>query len=224
MNETVSQKPLTQRSPVLRFIRWLFTPRGLGRLLCVLVCLLTLIGMLYLEEDLRGKRAWHRYERDLKAQGVQISFSAIVPPPVPDDQNFAMTPFLAPLYDYLPGSQTPRDTNAVQRATSFAKDLRVASGVGDWRQGKPSDLAAWLADYEEFPDRYGERKPESATGQVARTNVALAVLAALKGYDPVLEELRSASRRPHSRYDQKQEACSGFAERRLGLALPGAIT
>jgi hypothetical protein len=205
MNETALQKPLAQRSPVLRFIGWLCTPRILGRMLCVLVCLITLVGLLYLEEDLRGKWAWDRYERDLKAQGVQLHLSALIPPPVPDDQNFAMTPFLAPLYDYLPGSQTPRDTNAVRRVESFAKDLPSGSTFAGWRVGKPAELAAWLADFEESQNRQREHKPESATSHVAQTNVAWAVLAALKGYDPLLEELRTASQRPHSRFNVRYE-------------------
>ena len=50
--------------------------------------LVTLIAILYAEEDWRGKRAWENCKRELEAKGAVLDWNAYIPPPVPDDQNF----------------------------------------------------------------------------------------------------------------------------------------
>ena len=73
----------------------LFTWRGARRSLIAVAVLVTLIGLYYGEEDFRGKRAWEKYRRELEADGTQLDWRAFIPKPVPDDQNFAATPFIA---------------------------------------------------------------------------------------------------------------------------------
>jgi hypothetical protein len=46
----------------------------------------------YTEENLRGRAAWRKYRSELVAKGVVMDWSANVPPPVPDDQNFFKAP------------------------------------------------------------------------------------------------------------------------------------
>lgn len=58
------------------------------------VCLVTLGALVFVEENYRGKRAWENYKREALERGVQLDFEALIPPPVPDDQNFAATPLL----------------------------------------------------------------------------------------------------------------------------------
>ena len=58
------------------------------RILVGLTCLATLVAAFYAEEDWRGKRAWENYKHDLEAKGVVMDWDKIIPPPVPDDQNF----------------------------------------------------------------------------------------------------------------------------------------
>ena len=65
-----------------------------------LAVLATLIALVCAEEHWRGKRAWQKYKHELEAQGEKLDLEDYIPPPVPDDQNFAMTPFLAPLFDF----------------------------------------------------------------------------------------------------------------------------
>src|SRR6266404_377474 len=96
--------------------------------LFVIACLATVIAFLYVEENWRGKRAWENYQREWEAKGEKFDLASFVPPPVPDDENFAMTPFLAPLYDLNPrplqeGQSVWRDTNAANRSMFFFKEL-----------------------------------------------------------------------------------------------------
>src|SRR5690349_2918819 len=80
-----------------------------------LVLLLVIVGF-YAEENWRGRRDLEAYKRKMTEQGQTLVPSAFVPHPVPDSENFAQTPLLGPLYDFLPGTQTQRDTNAVRKA------------------------------------------------------------------------------------------------------------
>ncbi len=66
--------------------------RILRRILISLAVLATLIAIFYTEEDWRGKRAWEQCKRELEAKGEVLDWSAYIPPPVPDDQNFFKAP------------------------------------------------------------------------------------------------------------------------------------
>lgn len=70
-----------------RFSGWVFSRRILRRLLLGFVAFLTLILVVYAEENWRGKRAWEQYKGRLAARGELWDWSAFIPAPVPDDQN-----------------------------------------------------------------------------------------------------------------------------------------
>ena len=74
------------------FIRWLFCWLNFKRFLFGLACFATLVALLYAEEDWRGKHDWEKFKREWEAKGEHFDYASIVPPPVPDDQNFAMQP------------------------------------------------------------------------------------------------------------------------------------
>src|SRR4051812_36994680 len=88
------------RSP---FLWWALTGAGAMALIVALV---------YAEENWRGQRAWSAYHRVLLAKGVDFNWRALAPAPVPDRDNFAATPFLAALFDFVPGTHTPRNMAA----------------------------------------------------------------------------------------------------------------
>jgi len=223
---------------------WSSRRRILRVLLGIGVSLVTLIALFYLEEDWRGKHAWNAYAHQMTQQGEVFEFKAVAPPPVPDDQNFAMTPFLAPLFDFLPGTQTWRDTNATQRTMQFGNKLASMSDqIGDWRQGQRTDwpvcqaaLAAaalggknWKTPPSVRPqaalaaaalgrtNRSAHAEPDAAKPPPATNQLeaAAAVLATLKEYEPVLAELRAASQRPHSRFNIRYDE-----EESAGILLP----
>ncbi|MFA5192127.1 MAG: hypothetical protein WC740_15475, partial [Verrucomicrobiia bacterium] len=124
-----------------------------------------------------------------------------IPPRVPDDQNFAMTPFFAPLFDFEPGTQKQRDTNAVKRIQDFASALAIAPKPYSWAMGKRTDLAQRLAAFQKPTDKPAKSTTTQAAGETDQTKAATAILEKLSEYSVVLDELRAASRRPHCRFN-----------------------
>jgi hypothetical protein len=186
------------------------------------VALATLIALFYLEEDWRGQHAWNAYAKQMTERGEVFDYKDVVPPPVPDDQNFAMTPFLAPLFDFLPGTQTWRDTNATQRTMQFGNKVSNLSGhLGKWNRGQRTDWLECQASLAEAA-LSGKNRPAHAETDATKpplvTNqleAAAAVLATLKEYGPVLAELQTASRRPHAQFGIRYEE-----EMWAGILLP----
>src|ERR1700677_3991393 len=82
-----------------RVARSFFTRKMAGRLLFVAACLATLLVLLLVEENWRGKRDWQAFVREHEASGDRLDMGPFVPPPVPDGQNFANTPLLKPLFE-----------------------------------------------------------------------------------------------------------------------------
>ena len=73
------------------FIRWMFCGATSSQFLFGLACLATLIALAYAEEDWRGWHAWNQFKHEWEAKGEKFDLASSVPPPVPDDQNFALT-------------------------------------------------------------------------------------------------------------------------------------
>jgi hypothetical protein len=68
--------------------RW----RAARRLLVAAAAVPTLIAVFYTVENWRGQRAWENCRRELEAKGEVLDWTAYIPPPVPDDQNFFKAP------------------------------------------------------------------------------------------------------------------------------------
>src|SRR5208282_2998674 len=79
-------------------IRWLCCWRNFKKFLFGLACFATLVALVYAEEDWRGWHAWQKFKHGWEAKGEKFDFASVVPPPVPDDQNFALTPVVASCY------------------------------------------------------------------------------------------------------------------------------
>jgi hypothetical protein len=197
-------------------LRRLFRWRTLRTLLFALVCLVTLIALFYAEENWRGQRAWDKFKRECAAKGEQVGWQALVPPAVPDDENFAMTPLLKPILDYEPGVAGARgalwrDTNGVNRIWQLNVHPRGVTAnppelVGDWRRGKITDLAAWQSYFRGTsapPGRPGGPAPPSTNifpVAAEPSTPAADVLLALTRFDAELAELKAASARPYARF------------------------
>lgn len=198
-NETSNQPSRLQR---------IFSLRTLGRLLIAAVVLVTFGALFFAEEGWRGKRAWEKYRRDAEARGVVMDMAKFIPPPVPDDQNFAMTPFLAPIYDMnpeplKPGQSRWRDTNAYARIDDFAKDFfKAADSDGVSTNGKLKDLKMLLDHWKNPGEKTLAKYPASAA---LRKEAALALLEKMEPYQPVMQELREAAKRPYSRFGIKYD-------------------
>lgn len=178
-----------------RFARWLFSWRTVRRTLLGLATFITLWAAFVTYVNVHGQRAWRAYQKQVKARGDRLDVLSLVPTPVPDDQNFAMTPLLAPLFDYRiePGKGGVwRDSNAVTRLTTLnVFGGGTHPGLGSWRAGEMTDLAAWQAHYRQLTDFPKRPQPQSPGADV---------LLALSKFEAAVAELRTASQRPQARF------------------------
>ena len=184
------------------FIRCFFCWRNFKRLLFGAACLATLIALFYAEEDWRGWRAWNKFKHEWEAKGEHFDFASTVPPPVPEDQNFALTPVVASSYLYILDKNghriNPPNTNVVNRLgmTVYGNDdWKNYPTNGYWAKGTRTDLNEWQRYY-----RVVATKTNLFPVPAQPQSPAEDVLGALSKYDPVIEELREASRLPGSRF------------------------
>lgn len=185
------------------FVRWLCCWKNFRRFLFGLACSATLVALFYAEEDWRGWHAWNQFKQQWEAKGEHFELASIVPPPVPDDQNFAMTPIAFSSYGQIltragkPIPSAQRDTNFVVRMHMDISDNfnDPTNGGGDRVQGKLTRLEAWQNYYRELASKTNEFPVPAQRGSPAAD-----VLVALGRYEAVIEELRAASRLPASRF------------------------
>jgi hypothetical protein len=193
------------------FVRWLCNRRNLKRTLFGLACFVTLMALFYAEEDWRGKHDWEKFKREGEATGEKFYLAEIIPPPVPDDQNFAM----APVFDAtdklasrkwrnehrnknFPANGSSWDTNLVDRlemCVTYNNDNWPTNSAGNWQTATVSDLTGW-SDYYRTLAATTNEFPVAQQPQTPAQDVLLA----LSKYDSVIEELRQASQRPHSQF------------------------
>ncbi|HTD88171.1 MAG TPA: hypothetical protein VK850_16470, partial [Candidatus Binatia bacterium] len=159
----------------------------------MLAFLVTLFGGFHLIENWRGKVKWEAYKRQLIAQGAKLDLAAFIPPPIPDSENFAATPFFASLF---PG---PPPTNWTDRWPLTIDRLRATASSGKKNERHITDLAGM-----QFALRAQNRQDTNGiTGD--RAQAAKELLAAMKMYELSIEELRAASARPRARYNVKYD-------------------
>jgi len=162
--------------------------RKLGVTLFCLAVLLTMLGAFHLIENWRGKHRWEAYKRQLVSQGVQLDLASFIPRPIPPEQNFAATPFFDEL---LPG---PKPTNW-NRWPDLIRRLPPQLSAGRNNERHLTDFPAWQAALR------AEKGQDTNTVGVGREDAAKELLAAMSIYEPALQELRSVSARPLSRYN-----------------------
>ena len=203
---------MRERSEFVRFFRWLFSWRGLRRILIMLAWTATAIALIYGVENWRGRRAWQKYRQQLEARGEQLDLRAFIPKEVPDDQNFAAAAFVKSWFSQ------GMDTEKIW-ADKYGKVFgKVRSRTDQQEKGRRHfiDLAAWALAFEAA--EAGNLKKEFSTGKLdreSRSRAAPAVLEGLKDSESKLAELREASTRPHSRSPVKYDI-----ENPWGILLP----
>jgi hypothetical protein len=180
--------------------------KALRRTLLVLGAIALLIATFYSFEGIRGMRAWRNTKARLESLGIATDYKSLVPPPVPDADNFAMTPLLAPLLDYTRGPGGPggssivwRDPAAHRRITELnyrGSHKTLPTRTTSWGLGRTNDLDAWQAYYRGEP---------AFPSPPAPGNPAEDVLLALSKLDPEFKELRDAFRRPHAQFKIHRE-------------------
>jgi hypothetical protein len=198
------------------FIRWLFHWRNFKRFLFGFACFITLIALFYAEEDWRGWHAWNKFKQAWEAKGEHFGFASLVPPPVPDDQNFALTPIWVESIKATLGPKRARlwygDKFPDNGRTNFTDRLALdvvrngdwgnAPANGNWAKGTFTDLKLWQAYYR-APAQTNRNSP-IATNEFPIASQpqspAEDVLLALSKSDPAIEELREASQLAYSRF------------------------
>lgn len=221
-------------------VRWLCCWRHIRWVLIGLACLLTLIALAYTVENWRGKRAWTKFKREMEARGEHFDLAAIVPKPVPDEQNFAMAPLLKPLLDY---KQDPATKSAVWRdeaglLRAQAVDAQIAMpqsfseryGMPPAEQGlemrysmpqhkQPPGLGRWplgertdLRAWQEFYQGNTNYPAPAHPGKPAAD-----VLVALSKFDAEITELRAAAERPCSVFPVHYEEGYEMVLRHVGI-------
>jgi hypothetical protein len=165
---------------------------------CSVVGLGVLAAVAYIVENIRGKAAWENFHAEWTAKGEKFELSAFLPPKVPDMENLAKTPLLAPLFEYDHGRRGIewRDPAGHQRAVKLGKPFTKAGklevpSMGNWETAVVVDLAAWKVFFESHPDFAG--------GDV-ESNAASVILTALSHFDEPLNELRKAAERPFAAF------------------------
>jgi hypothetical protein len=182
-------------------VRRLLT-RLLVRRIFWLACVITFIFLLYAEEDWRGWHALKQFERQGETTGVKFSLAEVVPPAVPDDQNFALTPIVSSSYAMMMDQHGhelyPRDTNVVNRlsmASSGEDWLTTAPDFGDWMHQTNTNLKSWQDYYRALAAKTNQFAIPPQPGSPAAD-----VLLALGKYNADIKELRQSSQLPASRF------------------------
>jgi len=104
----------------------------LRRLLITLGALLVLLAIFHLVENWRGRRAWKQWKQAREAAG-DFNPTALIPPEVPDTENFARAPRIAEFI--APDPKIPSPSLPVLPAA-----LSEAGAMGDWRMSRTADL------------------------------------------------------------------------------------
>ena len=201
------------------FIHWICHWRNLRRFLFGLACFVTLVALFYAEENWRGKHDWEKYKREGEAKGEHFDTAGLAPPPVPDAQNFAMSPVWVAEIRYF-FQTAPKRAEAWYGDRIYSQDVsnlftllpvsvsglagtnwayewpptpEVSSG---WPMARMTDLKPWQSYYRGL----GTTNPEEISVTPQPQSPAADVLLALSKYEPVFVQLRQDSARPYSRF------------------------
>ena len=170
-------------------LRRIFSRKTAIRLALTVACLIVLIFALRAYENRRGAQAWAAYRTDAEQRGVRLWLSDFVPPPVPDSENFAAIPIIQEIFA---AAEERREFHSV-----LALPPRTQGGwppLAEPLKSRRIDLVQWR-------ETLTQTTPLSANGE----DSAREVLAALADYEPALQQLRDAARRPRSRFPVKWE-------------------
>ena len=107
------------------------------RLALTFGALLALLVLFHLVENWRGRRAWRQWRQAREAAGGSYDRAALIPPEVPDAENFARAPGLAQAMEPMAG--VPQLPPLPVLPTALVDTLR------QWKMGSKADLPALKA-------------------------------------------------------------------------------
>lgn len=163
--------------------------------------LLLLVAFIYAEEDIRGRVEWGRFKSKWEAKGEKFRYSAVAPPAVADEDNFAMAPVVASCYLHVLDAKghlvMGRNNEGRDNRLSMPLDIngQGPSLGGNWQKGTFSNLEPWQRYYRNLSARTNLfpvlRDPQTPAADV---------LLALSIYDSNIDDLRKAAELPESRF------------------------
>ena len=197
-----------QRWSTVRCAHWLrcaiFNWRTARRATLAMAALLTLVAAFYAVENWRGHRAWEQLKSEMAARGEPVDPAGVIPPLVPDAENFAM----APLWRELLGD----DYRKPKAATNEGLNIRANNFPGpvlprpDWRKGERTALGDWQKYFRDVRTEFSDRPGSDVFPVPEQPGVpAEDVLFALGRFDRQFAEWREAARRPRSRFPLRYE-------------------
>jgi hypothetical protein len=186
-------------------LKRLFSWDAARRISLTIAVIVTLIAIYCAEENFRGGRAWNRYRHEAEARGEQLDWKAFIPKPVPNEENFATTPFVQSWFvrtnhtfvfsrsKYWGGDDYGRAMDAVSSSRD-KKDggNRHFTDLVAWQMALNAMRAGKLSHRQTFESNQLDRQ--------SRAQAAPAILEALKTNAALFAELRAASQRPYSRF------------------------
>jgi hypothetical protein len=161
------------------------------RALFVLIALATVWAIICVEERWRGERKWKDYRTAALQRGVKLEMKDVIPPNIPDAENFAAIPMIQGLF-------TAQEQGKPVPTWFGAAKLEEVRGPATIRNRKQPIL-------ESYRDEFVKQGVIPAPAG----DPAEAVLAALKLVEPELRQLREAGQRPNSKFPVLWER--GFA-------------
>ncbi|MEY2407550.1 MAG: hypothetical protein QOF48_220 [Verrucomicrobiota bacterium] len=196
--------------------RWL-QARHLPIYLFVFVSLTTIAAATCLILSRRRLDPREKTSPEIVAKEERAVAETFIPAAIPDEQNFAATPFFESAINKgrpADSSVWPDDYSRAAERPRHYPSLRL-SATGRTTGRLRTDLFAWQNAFQQSqsgPANGAEPIEVSATPErAANSAAALSVLEALKPYDRVLKELQAASSRPQSRFNVRYESENPWA-------------
>ena len=188
-------------------LRWMCRGYGFRSTGIVFGGFAILFALFYAEENWRGGRAWQTFQAQSAARGEKLDFASIIPPPVPDEQNFALSPVVASCYadrlDKHGHRIDPPNTNVVNRLAmeiNRDSDYDRQPTTGNWAKGTCTDLKSWQIYFRTPITNSAKMLTNDFPVAPSPQSPAADVLLALSKYDSTIEELRQASQLPFARF------------------------
>lgn len=181
--------------PAQRTTRW-FHWANLRAVLFGGLAAVTVLAAAHTLSGWQGRRAWEAYRAEAERRGVVFDPEKLMPPPVPDAENFAATPLLRQHQggnpEFLSHRATNRSSEPFFPVSMTAADVKEPLPRGEWLRGERLNLASLQTYYRSstnFPAWPAPRTPADD------------VLKALSRFDAELSEIHTAATRPHVRFN-----------------------
>jgi hypothetical protein len=180
----------------------------------------TLAALGYAVENFRGHRAWKEARQSLDAAGAPYDHHALIPKPVPDDQNFGALPIVTNWFSKRPvNGSPPRTDDYFSEASDRLGKPKIKQN--EPRLRTPTDLVAWSAAFLSLSNAPGSGSngrhsdipptPDEKNTPEARVAAARIILAAMEADRAKFETFRDGLRLPHARYPVDYSSENAFA-------------